>query len=197
MSGTASRAASDTTTRDAPGAVERGAAAVPAPPVRGRIMGALMVLALVAGVIVLWPATWGGVNGLTVVQGQSMEPTYATGDIVVTHREADYEVGDVVSYVVPQGQPGAGGRVIHRIATADGAGSATRFTTQGDNNATADVWTITARDITGKAIAHVPGVGALFGGRTLPIVLGAAGAVVVMTLLWPSRPRPDETELAS
>ncbi|MFM9597455.1 S26 family signal peptidase, partial [Streptomyces scabiei] len=59
-----------------------------------RLVG--LVLAAVA-VVVLWPATWGGITGLTIVNGHSMEPTFSSGDLVVTVRQFSYAVGDVVS----------------------------------------------------------------------------------------------------
>lgn len=145
----------------------------------------LRIVMLAAGLLILWPANWGGFTGLTVVQGNSMEPTYETGDLVVTLRQPSYGTGDVISYVVPDGQDGAGGRVIHRIhAVEDGSGVAV-FTTQGDNNPEPDIWEITAGDVTGKAILHVPGVGHLLGGQTYALLIGAAAGLIVLVFLWP------------
>lgn len=147
-----------------------------------------MWLALIAGVAALWPATWGGFTGLTVVHGASMQPTYQTSDLVFTLRQPTYEVGDIVSYEVPAGQPGAGGRVIHRIVSfADE--QPVVFTTKGDNNPEADAWLITSEDIFGKAVLQLPGIGAGLTSRNYALLIGAVAGFVVLVLLWPSSRR--------
>lgn len=145
------------------------------------------ILLLVAGLLILWPAVWGGFTGLTVVHGHSMEPSYVAGDLVLTLRQSSYAVGDVVSYVVPAGQDGAGGRVIHRIHTIDDTGDVPVYTTLGDNNPEPDIWRITPADITGKAILRVPGVGTMLGGQTYLLLIGAAAGLIVLVLLWPGK----------
>ena len=160
----------------------------PADAGRGRVVRALRSLvgwlAVAAGVIVLWPAQLGGIVGLTIVSGHSMEPSYLTGDLVVTVRQASYVVDDVVSYVVPEGQPGAGGRVIHRIVTAeDGV-----YTTLGDNNAEPDPWAFEAADVTGRALFRLSGLGTIWSPQVFPIIIAIALGGIVAVVLWPSRP---------
>ena len=58
-----------------------------------------LVAALVVGYF-LWPTSLGGCTTLTIVSGHSMEPTYYTGDLVVS-RCGDYQVGDIVVYNPP------------------------------------------------------------------------------------------------
>ena len=159
----------------------------------GRLASAVLSwLLLAAAVVVLWPAPWGGFTGLTIVSGHSMEPTYYTGDLVVTTRQSDYLVGDVVAYRVPEGQPGAGGRVIHRIVSIENG----VITTLGDNNADVDPWVFTAADVTGKAFLHVPGVGLLWGPKVLPLIIAVVVGLGVTILLWPagSKTAPAEEE---
>ena len=72
------------------------------------VVGRLRVM-LAVGAVLLWPAPLGGVVGLTVVSGHSMEPTYHSGDLVITARQPSYAAGDIVSYVVPAGEFGGGG----------------------------------------------------------------------------------------
>lgn len=153
-----------------------------------RLVG--LVLAAVA-VVMLWPATWGGITGLTVVNGHSMEPTFSGGDLVVTVRQSSYDVGDVVSYVVPAGQPGAGGRVIHRIHAIDDAGPQPVFTSRGDNNPQPDPWRFGPGDVTGRAVFRIPGLQDVFGGSILPLALGGLAALAFVAWAWPSRVRPE------
>lgn len=150
---------------------------------------------LVAGVVVLWPAQWGGFVGLTIVSGQSMQPTYETYDVVVTVAQSSYAPGDVISYVVPEGQPGAGGHVIHRIAEVDASGGDVVYVTIGDNNPTADEWVIGTDDVIGRAVFHVPGAGTIFTPEMFPYLLAGAAGLIVTVLLWsPMRRGADDDE---
>ena len=138
--------------------------------------------------VALWPATWGGLIGITVVNGHSMEPSFETNDLVLTVRHRFYEVGDVISYKVPEGQDGAGGRVIHRIIAVDDSNTTAVYTTQGDNNTSVDPWTFTTPDVVGEAALRIPGIGAAFNGSS-GLLAGAAAGLLVLVLLWPSAPR--------
>lgn len=142
------------------------------------------VILFVVALVFLWPAQFGGITGLTVVSGQSMEPTYVSGDLVVSVRQASYEPGDIVSYTVPAGQPGEGGRVIHRIFTVDTSSGAAVYLTKGDNNPDIDPWRFGADDVMGKALFAIPAVGAVLGGVSNPIVVGLASGLLVTMLMW-------------
>lgn len=157
-----------------------------------RLRSAASWALVLAAAVLLWPAQWGGLVGLTIVNGQSMEPNYTTGDLVVTWRQSSYEVGDVISYTVPDGQDGAGGHVIHRVLTVDGTDELT-YTTMGDNNPTADQWLLTAADVTGVEVLHLPGVGLVLSPAVLPYILAAAIGGIVTVLLW-SRSDADEPD---
>lgn len=147
---------------------------------------------LLVAVALLWPSQLGGLTGLTVVHGQSMEPTYSTGDVVVTLRQPGYGPGDVISYEVPDGQPGAGGHVIHRVHSIGADG---RYLTIGDNNDTLDAWTITDADVIGKAVLHLPGAGVVFTPQVLPYVVAMSLGAIVTVLLWgPGRRDQDDDE---
>lgn len=159
----------------------------------GRVRSVLGWLLVAAAAVLLWPAAWGGATGLTIVSGQSMEPTYRTGDLVVTWRSPGYEVGDVVSYTVPADQPGAGGHVIHRVSAVDDEAGRPVYTTRGDNNPADDQWALSDADVTGAAVLHVPGLGRLLGPTLLPVVTAAALGAIVTVLLWRSRD-DDEPE---
>jgi signal peptidase len=147
--------------------------------------------------IALWPAQFGGITGMTVVNGHSMEPTYVTGDLIVSVRQPHYEVGDIVSYQVPEGQAGAGGRVIHRISAVSAGVGGPRYATQGDNNPEADPWVISDGDILGQAVVRIPHAGVGLTGEGSTLALALALGFIVTLLLWGddrgSR-RDDETE---
>lgn len=154
-----------------------------------RLLGAARdgVLLVAVGLLawLVWPSTLGGCTTLTIVSGHSMEPTYVTGDLVVSRCD-DPRVGDVVVY-----QPANenGGRVIHRIVGGD---AATGWRMQGDNNDFTDPWTPRGDEVLGVARVHVPRVGAvaaiLLAPMTWASVLVLAGAV----LLWPGRREPAD-----
>jgi hypothetical protein len=79
-----------------------------------------------------------------------MEPTLRSGDLVVTLRQREYAVGDVVAF------PVEGGIVIHRIVggTAEGG-----YVTRGDNRDADDLWRPTSQQVLGRMQLRVPGAG--------------------------------------
>ncbi|QIK68133.1 signal peptidase I [Nocardioides sp. HDW12B] len=143
----------------------------------------------------LWltlPPQYGGHVGTTVVSGHSMEPTYWTGDLVLTWRGASVEPGDVVVYRVPEGEPGEGLHVVHRVQAVDRDG---RFTMLGDNNDEADLWTPTTDDVVGEVFAAVPQ-----GGRWMTILLSPlalallCGVLVTLAVVTDGRRDPTDPD---
>jgi signal peptidase I len=124
-----------------------------------QIVSLLVTAALVsAWIVFLRPASLGGPAEYVIVSGHSMEPAFRTGDVVVAFRRDAYAVGDVVVYRVPDGEPAAGDRVIHRIV----GGSADRgYVTRGDNKDGIDPWRPKPGDILGKKAVRIPHAGAL------------------------------------
>jgi signal peptidase len=161
----------DTVTTDAP--TKRGPL---------RYLGSIVIF--IIALVVLWPAQFGGFTGLTVVNGHSMQPTYYTGDLVVTLRLPSYQPGDIISFKVPEGQPGAGGRVIHRIFSDTKVNGQMVYTTKGDNNPSVDPWHPGNGDILGKALFSIPAIGSVLGGASNPIVVGLVAGILVTLLVW-------------
>ena len=91
----------------------------------------LLVAAAATWVLVLRPTSLGGPATYIVIRGDSMDPTYATGDLVILERAASYGLGDIVAYRVPAGELGAGLAVVHRIVSGTAEAG---FTLRGDNN---------------------------------------------------------------
>jgi signal peptidase len=151
------------------------------------------VVIVIVALVAFWPAQYGGITGLTVVDGESMEPTYVTGDLVVSIRQPSYSVGDIISYTVPSGQDGAGGRVIHRLNSIDSSDGVTIYTTLGDNNFDqVDPWIIGPQDVMGKALFVIPAVGNIIGGMSNPLLIGLISGVLVTVILWSSDSKEEK-----
>ncbi|MDQ2935025.1 MAG: signal peptidase I [Chloroflexota bacterium] len=160
-------------------------------------LAALVVLGVAWGMTVR-PAVLGGPATYIVVRGDSMVPTYATGDLVILAHAETYSPREIVGYRVPAGELGAGLVVVHRIIGGDAASG---FILQGDNNPAPDPWLPHRADIVGRAVAQVPTVGRLVTAVRQPAVLAALGAAVAVTfvLLPPTggRKRSPRARLSS
>ena len=110
------------------------------------------VVVAVAMVLVAWPARLGGRAVLVVVHGSSMEPTYHGGDLLYARTTDRFEVGQAAVFRLPDGEPGAGQLVVHRIQgrTADG-----RFIMQGDNRPLDDGALPAARDLVARPLVDL------------------------------------------
>jgi signal peptidase len=177
-----------TFTRSVASARSRGSAA--------RRLAQVAALALTVAVALVWffvlrPVSLGGPADYVIVSGHSMEPDLHTGDVVVAFHQHRYEVGDVVVYRVPQGEPAAGDRVIHRIV----GGSATKgFVMKGDNKQGIDPWRPTERDVVGKEIVTVPRIGTALAEirSTLGVAIVAGLTTILVALGAASRPARDD-----
>jgi len=152
-----------------------------------RLLRLLAIVVFVGWFVALRPQSLGGPAGWILVAGESMEPTIHPGSLVVVTRRVDYAVGDVVAYRVPEGNPGAGGNVIHRIVggTADDG-----FIVRGDNTNAPDIWRPKPSEIVGALWLTLPdGALPLLFLRS-PIVVASLAAgfatYLVLGLLAPS-----------
>ena len=100
--------------------------------------------------ILFAPVQIGGQAFYVIVNGNSMEPVFHLGDLVVVRTAADYNVGDIVVYKYP-----GIGSVIHRIINVDG----NTFQMKGDNNSWVDGYQPVKQDIVGKYWFVIRGVG--------------------------------------
>lgn len=142
----------------------------------------LVALGLALAIVLGAGAVLSGRVAYYVTQGTSMNPVYHAGDFVLVARSGTYDVGDIVAYPTPSLV------VLHRII----GGDATGFETQGDNNASVDPGRPSADDITGRAILHVPKVGAALTSPLTRAVLAAA----VITLLGALAVKPSTSRAA-
>ncbi len=109
-----------------------------------------------------------------IVTTGSMEPTLPAGSMVIAHREADYAVGDIITFR----QEGA--VVTHRIIEK----TAAAYRTRGDANNTPDDAAVPPADVLGRVVLCLPGAGELLMllQKPLGILLLAAGGAILIFL---------------
>ena len=172
---------SSTPNRDAalPASRSRTTAGVPrARRLRSLVTGTALAAIVAAVAYLFWPSSLGGCSTMTIVSGNSMEPTYSTGDLVWS-RCGEPAVGDVVVYSPPDTD---GARVIHRIVGGDGAEG---WVLQGDNNDFLDPWNPDDTDVVGIAAVHIPRLGSIVYSLGNPFIWGSLLLLAAAIYLWP------------
>lgn len=163
-------------------------------------MNVRRVLALSCTILVLgglafliWPVRFGGHAMFVVVRGESMEPTYHPGELLYTRTASSFEPGDVAVYRIPDGDPGEGTFVVHRIKQVLPDGT---YVFQGDNKPAPDDFRPHRDDLIGKPVVDlgdVPTRALLL----LPLLLTIVTAVGVTIALWPEKARADAEDKRS
>lgn len=149
-----------------------------------RVVRTIALVVAVPLIVYLWPSSLGGWSTIVFVSGESMLPTISTDDVVVARSTDDYAIGDVVVLEIPDGEPGGGERIIHRLI---GGSSTTGWFTQGDNRDYPDQWMLTDADIVGRARVIAPlgdEARVLFSLMLWPVTWAGAAAVAVFRLAW-------------
>jgi signal peptidase I len=156
---------------------------------------AVVVLSCLFWAQFLRPESLGGRAGYVLVSGQSMEPRYHTGDMVMVLRRSSYHAGDVIAYRVPKGDAMAGRQVIHRIVGGDAKNG---FVVRGDNRTAPDVWRPTPGDIVGSQVLRIPNAVSALRYLRSPLLLAllAASFVFVHYLSRGEKQAPAEEEPA-
>jgi signal peptidase len=155
---------------------------------------AFLVVLTAAWFVTLRPAPLGGPAAYVVVSGHSMQPALTPGSLVVARRQRSYDVGDVIVYRVPKGEPGAGTRVIHRVI---GGSPSKGYITRGDNRKWPDIWRPRAQDVDGAKLVAAPGAGRavmLFG--TPGAIGGMLAVLAFLSAGEPTLPRRRRRERA-
>jgi len=120
--------------------------------INGQNLRTLLYLLLIC--VFLWvglgPTQLGGAVSYVVINGNSMEPDFQVGDLVITRRSVDYNLDQRVVYKHPQI-----GYVFHRIVDENASG----FILKGDNNDWLDTYQPSTSDILGKYWFDIPGAG--------------------------------------
>jgi signal peptidase I len=149
---------------------------------------ALAVLAVLLWMHFLRPQWLGGNAAYVLVSGQSMEPRYHTGDLVLVERQDTYLPGQVIAYRVPKGDPMAGAQVIHRIIGGDARHG---FLVRGDNRTEPDTWHPKPQDIVGAKVLRLPDAIVVLQLLRAPLFLALlAAAFTFVNVLSRATPRP-------
>lgn len=134
--------------------------------------------------ILLIPSQIGGQTSYVIVNGDSMEPLFHKGDLVLLRQQPEYEVGDIVTYQHPNIGP-----VIHRIIDRD----LDRYVLQGDNNSWLDPYQPVRSDLTGKYWLLLPGAGKILllvrKPWILALVAGASTFMIGMSMIQKTDPQ--------
>jgi signal peptidase len=156
-----------------------------------RLLGSASGIVWAVGALVvgwfLWPTSLGGCTTLTIVSGHSMEPTYYTGDLVVS-RCGPVEVGDVVVYNPPDIE---GARIIHRVV---GGNAEDGWEIQGDNNDFLDPWQPTDQNILGSSALHIPHLGTVAAILISPLTWVSLLVIALAVVVWPGRGKEQDDE---
>lgn len=149
----------------------------------------IFAVVLLAAWWFMGPVQFGGPVDYVIVEGDSMQPTYRDGDLVIARSKSSYEVGEIITYR-PELQIGTDYPVIHRIVEVTAGGE---YTTQGDNREEVDGWSATDDNIVGESWLHIPRAGAVLQYVSRPASL--AGLAVGLFVLHALKRR--ERQLAS
>jgi signal peptidase I len=133
-----------------------------------------MNILLASGLAAFWiafaPANLGGQVSYVMINGNSMEPNYHTGDLALVRQALDYHVGDIVTYHDPQ----LNAIIIHRIIGINGD----RFVFKGDNNSWIDVYQPTSDEILGKLWIYLRKFGTAVLWVKLPVNMALAAGLL-------------------
>lgn len=148
--------------------------------VRNILLSVLLFLVLYA---VFAPYQIGGEVAYVIVSGNSMEPRFKRGDLVLTRDQPDYRVGEIVVYEHPKI-----GKVFHRIIQQDGE----VYTLKGDHNYWIDFYQPTNQEILGKLWVHIPTAGRILRFIKSPGILVflslLIGVLTVMVIFGKEKP---------
>ena len=151
------------------------------------MVGSVLYAVLIAAVaVIVWPSQLGGPGTLSVVSGHSMDPTYATGDLIYAWTGTP-RTGDIVVY-----SPGPGlGRVVHRVV---GGNATDGYVMQGDNNSWQDPYQPTGDDVLGIVRVHIPTAGKFASILNSPLTWAAVILIGLGLIMWPTSPASSEQE---
>ena len=142
-------------------------------------MAAFLLVFIVTAWITFAPLQLGGQAAYMIVTGNSMEPGFHLGDLVIVHQQSVYQVGDIVAYR----NADLKNFVFHRIIGK----SLDHFILQGDHNSWADSYQPTREELVGKLWIYIPRAGKAVQWLRLPInmalMAGAVGGILVMAVL--------------
>lgn len=126
------------------------------------------------------PIPMGGQSAYIMVNGNSMEPDFHLGDLVIVRQSESYAIGESVVY---QNRDLGSKNVFHRIIDIQLG----HYTLQGDNNDWIDAYRPTRDEIIGKLWVHIPRGGLLIQKMRSPLVMailaGLIGYLLIISFL--------------
>ena len=153
----------------------------------GKIFYGLFVLLLVSvtGLFLLSFLPIAGNIEVKIVKSGSMEPTIKTGSVAIVKPEADYFIGNIVTF-------GEDSRrqipTTHRIYGVREEGGKTYFTTKGDANEEPDPAETEESEVIGKVIFSVPYAGYILDFARQPLgftlLIGVPATIVILDEVW-------------
>lgn len=150
------------------------------------IAGACLVLVTLAWIFFA-PKPLGGQASYVMVTGNSMEPLYQSGDLVIVRSTGTYNLGDIVTYRDPQLER----YVIHRIVSRTPEG----FILKGDHNNWLDSYQPAAAEIVGREWLRIPAAGTFITWVRNPwiitLVIGITGGAIMAVLLTRPKNKKD------
>jgi signal peptidase I len=130
------------------------------------------------------PTQLGGAVTNVIVDGNSMEPGFFLGDLVLVRTEPVYRVGDAVIYQ----DPNMGSFVFHRIIGTE----LDRFVLQGDNNSWLDSYRPAQDEIAGKLWIHIPKLGKAIEWARVPINMSLTAGLMGVVLMFDMFKKPSQ-----
>ena len=128
--------------------------------------------------IILWlffaPVQAGGKVVYVILNGNSMEPQFNFGDLVLLRQSSGYQIGDAVAYRNADLER----YVFHRIIREEN----NRFILKGDNNAWEDDYAPGIDELLGKLWVYIPEMGKTVHWLRQPIVLAVISAILLLTI---------------
>jgi signal peptidase I len=137
---------------------------------------------LVAMTAMIWlgfaPLQLGGIASYIIVIGNSMEPKFHRGDLIIAHRAPVYEIGDAVVYR----NLDLKNFVFHRIISI----RLGRYILRGDNNSWVDTYSPSSEGVLGRLWLHIPRGGTVIQQVRRPLAMaliaGTLGALFATSL---------------
>ena len=149
-------------------------------------LAALLLVLLIALWIFFAPLQVGGQASYVIINGNSMEPHFHLGDLVIVHQVPDYQVGDIVVYRSAELKS----LVFHRIIALN----LDHFVMKGDNNGWTDSYQPSQTELVGKLWIYLPKAGNIVRWLRTPIVLAILAGVlgVILGLILTTRNKREK-----
>jgi signal peptidase I len=139
------------------------------------VLAALLLVITITAWFFFAPTRLGGQAVYVIVNGNSMEPQFHFGDLVIARSASDYQVGDIVVYHSAD----LNSLVFHRIVSIN----LDHFFIKGDNNSWLDSSQPTKAELIAKYWIRIPGAGIIVRWLQAPISMGILAGTLGIILM--------------